>query len=120
MPSSICSKLETSRSRCFWPAARELVAAHPAPVRRHAPARAHAARLEKALQRRIERAFFDAQELVRGALNVLDEPVAVQRLLLQGLENHHLERARKEVLAIACLRAHRRLHGSMASMAILL
>jgi hypothetical protein len=30
----------------------------------------------------------------------------MQRLLVQDLENHHLERAGKEVLAVARFRAH--------------
>ena len=106
MPSSICSKLETSLLEVLPAGWRELVAAHAPAAGRHAPARAHASGLEQTLQGGIERAFLDAQQVVRGPLNVLDESVAVQRLLPQHLENHHLQCPGEELFAVARLRIH--------------
>src|SRR4029453_16016847 len=90
---------------------RELVAAHAPPAGRHAPACAHAARLEQTLQCGIKRTFLDAQQVVRGLLNVLDETVAVERRLPQHLEDHHLQGPREEVFAAARLRTHSCLQG---------
>lgn len=53
--------------------------------------------LEESLQSGIEGAFFDLEEVVGDALDVLDKGVAVERLTLQGTENHHLKRAGEEV-----------------------
>jgi len=53
--------------------------------------------LKQPLESWIQRTFFYLQEIVRGSLDVLDERVAVQRLALQCSENHHLQRAGKEV-----------------------
>src|SRR5205814_1022576 len=49
------------------------------------------------LQRWVQRSFFDLEEIVRHPLNVLHQGVAVQRLLLQRLQDHHLERAGKKI-----------------------
>jgi len=37
------------------------------------------------------------QQVLRQPLNVLHQGVAVQRLPRQGLQDHHLERAGKEI-----------------------
>jgi len=52
---------------------------------------------EEALESGIERAFFNLQEIVGGALDVLDEGVTMKWLALEGAENHHFEGAREEV-----------------------
>jgi len=52
---------------------------------------------EKALESGVKGAFFDLQQVVGGALDVLDEGVAVEGLAFEGTENHHLEGAGEEV-----------------------
>jgi hypothetical protein len=47
-------------------------------------------------------------------LNALDETVAVERLLPQHLEDHHLQRPGKKILAVARFRAHSCLQGYFA------
>src|SRR2546430_165376 len=64
---------------------------------RNVPLGFHQLFFEKPLESRIERAFFDLKQIVGRALNMLCEGIAVQCLLLQRSENHHLQRARKEV-----------------------
>jgi len=46
---------------------------------------------QEALQCGIERAFFDLKKLVGHLLDVLDEGVAMHRLALERLEDHHLQ-----------------------------
>lgn len=55
---------------------------------------------QHALQSRVERAFFDLQQVVRDLLDVLDECVAVHRLQPERVENHHFKRAGEEVAAL--------------------
>jgi hypothetical protein len=53
--------------------------------------------LQKALESGIEGAFLDLEEIVGGALDVLGKGVAVERLTLEGLQDHHFEGAGEEV-----------------------
>ena len=57
--------------------------------------------LEKALERRIKRAFFDLKQIVRSSLDVLRERIAVEGLALESAQNHHLQCAGKEVSLFA-------------------
>ena len=97
MPSSIRSKrgnftLEMLRSgRC------QLVDANAAVRGRSAPFRLHEPFLQQTLEGRIERAFFDLEQVVGCALDVLDEGIAVERLALERSENHHLEGSGEKV-----------------------
>lgn len=59
--------------------------------------------LEKALESGVEGAFFDLQQVVGGALDVLDEGVTVERLALEGAENHHFEGAGEQVALLGFL-----------------
>ena len=63
---------------------------------------------QHALQCGVERAFLHLEEIVGALLDVLNERVAVHRLALQRLEDHHFERAAEEI-ALAGLgrRGHR-------------
>ena len=70
---------------------------------RRLPAGLDPAGAEHALKRRVKGPFFHLQQVVRRALDVLDQRVAVARLLPEGLQHHHLQRPWKEVLAAAWL-----------------
>jgi hypothetical protein len=52
---------------------------------------------EEALERGVEGAFFDLEEVLRALVDVLDEGVSVGRLAAEGLEDHHLEGAGEEI-----------------------
>lgn len=75
----------------------EFVDAHAAIGRGDAPFGFDEILLEEALKSRVEGAFFDLEKVVGSALDVLDQGVAVERLPLQGAENHHFEGAREEI-----------------------
>jgi hypothetical protein len=53
--------------------------------------------LEQALQRRIERAFFHLEQVVRSLLDVLNQRVAMGGLAAKRLKDHHFERAGEEI-----------------------
>ena len=53
--------------------------------------------LEHALKGGVEGAFLDLQQLVGNLLDVLDESIAVHGAEPEGLEDHHLQGAGKEV-----------------------
>jgi hypothetical protein len=55
---------------------------------------------EDTLKGGIERSFFDLEEVARGLLDGLSERVAVERALLECMQDHHLERAGEEVTAV--------------------
>ena len=57
--------------------------------------------LQEPLERRIQRAFFNLEQIVGRSLNMLREGVPMQRLSLQRSENHHLQGAGKEVSLVA-------------------
>ena len=70
--------------------------------------------LEKALEGGVERAFFDLQQIVGGALDVLDEGVAVEWLAFEGAENHHFEGTGEEVALLGFFHERRvRSRGSI-------
>jgi len=75
----------------------ELVSTNATIGGRNAPLGFHQLFLEKTLECRIERAFFNLEQVVGGALDVLDEGVAVEWLALQRAENHHLQGAGEKV-----------------------
>lgn len=52
---------------------------------------------QKALQGRVERTFFDLEQIVGGAFDVLRQSIAVERLNLESTENHHFESAGEEI-----------------------
>lgn len=52
---------------------------------------------QEALQGGVEGAFFDLKEIVGGALDVLGESVAVERLDFKDAQNHHFESAGEEI-----------------------
>ena len=86
----------------FAAGGRELVGPD-APVRGgNAPLCFHPSCFQHPLQRRIKRAFLDFQQLVGSLFNVLGQSVAVQRLALKSLENHHLKRPGKQVTLFLC------------------
>src|SRR5262245_22159311 len=80
---------------------RDLVNAHLAVARRHAPLRGQPARLQHALESGIERSLFNLKQIVRVALDELGERVSVERAVAKGLENHHLQGSGKET-AVVC------------------
>jgi hypothetical protein len=53
--------------------------------------------LEQALQRRIERAFFHLEQVVRSLLDVLNQRVAMCGLAAKRLKDHHFECAGEEI-----------------------
>jgi len=75
----------------------QLVSAHATIGGRNAPLGFHQLFLEKALECWIERAFFNLEQVVGGALDVLDQGVTVEGLALQRTENHHLQGAGEKV-----------------------
>ena len=79
------------------PGARDGIDAHATVGGRHAPFGLDEAVLEQSLKGGVERAFFHLEEVTRRLLNTLDERVAVQRLLFQQPEHHHLESAGEKV-----------------------
>ena len=50
---------------------------------------------QQALERGIQRSFFNLEELVGALLDVLYQSIAMGRLTAQRLEDHHFERAGK-------------------------
>ena len=60
----------------------------------------HPSCFQHPLQRWIKRAFLDLQQFIGCLLDVLGQSVAVQGLALEGLENHHLERAGKKIALV--------------------
>jgi hypothetical protein len=75
----------------------QLVDTNPPIGRRRAPLRFDQLLLEKTLESRIQRTFFDLKQIVGRAFDVLRQRIAVQGLAFQGPENHHLQGTRKEV-----------------------
>jgi hypothetical protein len=61
------------------------------------PLSLHLALFQKALQRRIERAFFDLKKFVGSLLDVLHKRVAMHGMTLERLKHHHLECSSKQV-----------------------
>ena len=57
----------------------DLIGADPAVGGGDTPIRLHELPLEQALERRIERSFFDLEQVVRSLLDVLDESFQVRR-----------------------------------------
>ena len=84
-------------SRC------ELVRAHAPIGGGDTPLRFDPAGFQHPLQGGIERAFLDVKQIIRGLLDVLGQGVTMQRLALEGLQNHHLQGAGKEVALVVCL-----------------
>src|ERR1700730_15735308 len=64
---------------------------------RNLPFRLDLALFQEALQRRIERAFFDLKQFVGSLLDVLYERVAMHGLTQEGLKHHHLQCSSKQV-----------------------
>jgi hypothetical protein len=65
--------------------------------RGNAPFGFHELSFEKALESRIKRSFFDLKQIVGRSFDMLREGIAMQRLPLQGAENHHFQSAWKQV-----------------------
>ena len=76
---------------------RQFVDPNAAVCRRDAPFSLHELFPEQALESRIQRAFFDLKQVIRGSFDLLDERVAVHGLPFQHPENHHLQSTRKEI-----------------------
>src|SRR5712671_1866704 len=66
-------------------------------ARGDSPLRADPAGFQHALQRRIQRAFLDLQQIFGGALDELCEGITVQGRTAESLENHHLQGSGKEI-----------------------
>jgi hypothetical protein len=75
----------------------EFVGAHTAVCGRNAPLGFYEFRFQEALQGGVEGAFFDLEQIVGGALDVLRESIAVKRLNFQSAQNHHLESAGEKI-----------------------
>src|SRR3569833_2511012 len=76
----------------------ELVDAHAAVGRRrNSPLGPDKLLFQQPLQRRIKRTLFLLKEVVGTLLDVLDQRVSVRRLAAERLENHHFERAWKQI-----------------------
>src|SRR5262245_53453113 len=69
----------------------QLVDPNPAVCGRDTPLSLHELLFEKALQRWVQRAFFDLKQILRSSFDVLYQRIAVQRLAFQHSENHHLQ-----------------------------
>src|SRR5580698_11503478 len=66
----------------------------------HCPFRSDPAALLHAVQRRVKRALFHAQQLTRGALDVEDNAVAVQRsILCESFQDQQIESSLKIALS---------------------
>src|SRR5258708_39184758 len=81
----------------FCACGRQFVNSNAAVCRRDSPLGLDQFFFEKTLQGWIQRPFFNLKQIMRSSFDVLYERVAVRRLSSQGLENHHLQSARKEV-----------------------
>jgi hypothetical protein len=79
------------------PRGRDLVGSYSAIGGGDAPLGPDQLPFEKALERRIERALFDLEQVFGSLLDVLDEGIAVRRLTAKGLEDHHFECAGKQI-----------------------
>ena len=97
MPSNMRSKLEICCSRRRRPAGGDLVGADAAIGGGEAPLGFDQLCFEQALERRIEGALFDLEQVFGALLDVLDEGVTVGGLAAEGLEDHHFECAGEEV-----------------------
>ena len=87
----------------------ELVVLGAAVGLRERPLGVDPAALFHAVKSRVERALFDFEKIVGGALDVLHESVAVQSLSFERAENHHFECTREEITLL------RLRHGSRSS-----
>src|SRR6266700_3020707 len=74
----------------------KLVGPHAALGCRYAPFGLHPAFFEHSLQRRVKRALFHLEQVIRCLLDMLRQGIAVQGFSFQRLENHHLQSAGKE------------------------
>src|SRR5580658_7034809 len=66
------------------------------------PMRFQPSSFEHALQGGIEGALFDLQQFVGGLFNMLRQCITVQTPALQGTQDHHLQRTRKEISLVGC------------------
>jgi hypothetical protein len=73
----------------------------------HTPFGADQFIFEQALESGVEGAFFDLKQIVRGALDVLNQGIAVERLALERAENHDLEGAGEEIALFVGFRHER-------------
>ena len=82
----------------------DLVDPH-APVgrRRNRPLGPDKLRLQQPLQGWIQRTLFHLNQVVGALLDVLNQRVSVRRLSAERFENHHLQRAGKQIAR--CVRA---------------
>jgi hypothetical protein len=87
---SVCS---TASFELAAPAGRQLVELRPAVVLRRAPFGFEPAAHLEPVQRRIQRALFDAQHVVRRLLDVLGDRVAVHGATADRLQHQHVESA---------------------------
>ena len=97
MPPTMRSNSARSAASCFCPAAVS-VSYRARRLFSDVPHSALAQPLtSRPLQRRVERALADLQDVLRREPQVLDDAVAVLRPAEQGLEDQQLQRAGKEV-----------------------
>ena len=81
------------RRQQLSPVTRDLVVLRAAVVVRDAPVRPYRAVELQAVERRIERALLDLQDLVRQQVNGLGDRVAVQPRRAERMEDQQVERA---------------------------
>jgi hypothetical protein len=79
------------------PLRREVIEARAAVVVGLLPLAGHPSLHQHPLKGRVQRAFLDLEHVPRRALDVLGDPVAVQRAApVEGLEHEHVQRARRD------------------------
>jgi hypothetical protein len=92
-----CVQRSRSRDSCALPAAGQLVVLRLVIGFADAPLGFQPAALLEAMQRRIERAGLDLQQIVRLRADRLADAVTMARAPLQGPKNKHVERALKKL-----------------------
>ena len=80
---------------------------------RDAPLRVHPAANLETMERRIERAFHDAQHVVGRTLNGGHDAVAMHLAATEHFENQHVERARHQLAGFLC--SHKRFRDDSAA-----
>src|SRR6187397_397329 len=80
---------------------------------RYTPLGMHPAANLETMERRIERAFHDAQHVVGRTLNGGNDAVAMHLAATDHFENHHVERARQQLAGFLC--SHKRFRDDSRS-----